>query len=288
MSQRPRWPSGRALTRLTLYRSADGRSLEKIGDIAHSLTSLGLTVHHDQGQDVLLISSMVSLPLALGPTLPPLHSAAVVAITTTDLLHFGARFYSLDDRLAVVDSQIDSVPSGAADSNLELTTWIRTGGLGANPVTLSGVHPVVTAPLNKSGKMGPPSLIFSAAWLADPVRVGPFLYYTAFPPSQRPAVVIARAQDGAYQEISRLEGLTVPHVWRDGARWRLLAHGPGVGGHLTVVERESADGLAWSLPAPVLPFTDIRECESPVAAAFRGGYVLACSARTGSHAARPP
>ncbi len=272
----------RALTRLTLYRSADGDNWEKIGDIAHSLTSLGVSVHHDSGEEVLLISSMVSLPLELGPTMPPLHSAAVVAITSTDLEQFGARFYWLDDRLAVIDSQIDSVPTEGSGARLELTSWIRTGGLGINPVALSGVHPVVLAPLLTGGKLGPPSLIYSAPWLADPVRVGPFLYYTELSPTRAPAVVIAEATDAGYTPISRLEGLTVPHVWRDGARWRLLAHGPGAGRRLTVVQSVSEDGRVWSPPTLVSAFTDTAQCESPVATRFRGGYVLACSARTGN------
>lgn len=262
-----------ALTTLDLYTSPDGAQWRAAGSIAHSLTSLGLTT---VGDEALLITAMVAIPQEFGPRFPRFHSSSVLAITTSDLTQWGARTYWLDQRLSIVDSQIDHTPDG-----LQLTTWVRTGPLGANPVALSGDHPVVVAKMGEKGLFVASPPIWSAPFLADPTPAGPYIYATQLAPGAQPRVLIA-TRDG--QQVGELVGLTVPWVYQVEGAFRLLAHGPWPGGGLGVVEARSADGLSWSTPTPVPGFPDVRACESPVATKFKGQYVLLCSRRVGDHA----
>ncbi|MFN7145065.1 MAG: hypothetical protein ACK4YP_14910, partial [Myxococcota bacterium] len=192
-----------------------------------------------------------------------------------DLATWGVRCWWLDPAVAAVDPQIDAGPDG-----LSVTAWLRTGPEGADPVALGGDHPVFTARLASDGRFVPERPFLAARWLADPMRVGPWVYATALVPGEGHRVVVFGEGPGGWEARARLDGLSVPFVSRDTTGFTMLAHGRDATGSLTVVRLTSPDGLAWSTPV-TLALPAGASCESPVAARFRGRDVLVCSERIG-------
>ncbi len=260
-----------AMTEVWLYGSPDGQGWRPLRWIAHSLTSLGLSETPEGG---LLLTGMVSLPKELGPKFPPFHSSSVVTLTSQDLEQWGARRWWLADRLALVDSHI-AYEAGKP----VLYSWVRTGALGVDPVSLTGDHPVVRAELGDDGLFHAGAPVWSLPAFADPSPMGELLYGTEFILGQVPRVVIGRREAEQYRQVAQLVGVTVPFVWKQDGVYQLLAHGPGPGGRLSLVRAVSTDGLNWIRPKPEPGFADISACESPVATFFKGQYLLFCSRR---------
>lgn len=260
-----------AMTDVWLYSSPDGQSWRPLRWIAHSLTSLGLAETPEGG---LLLTGMVSLPKELGPKFPPFHSSSVVTLTSQDLEHWGARRWWLADRLSLVDSHI-----AYEEGKPVLYSWVRTGALGVDPVSLTGDHPVVRAELGPDGLFQAGRPIWSLPAFADPSPFGDLLYGTEFILGKVPRVLVGRREGGQVRQVAELPGITVPFVWKQDGVVQLLAHGPGPGGRLSLVRAASTDGLNWTRPQPVPGFADISACESPVAIFFRGQNLLFCSRR---------
>lgn len=260
----------RAMTEVWMY-GWDGQSWLPLRWIAHSLTSLGISQRPD---GALVLTGMVSLPKELGPSFPPFHSSSVVTLTSLDGEHWGARRWWLADRLSLVDSHIQW-----EDGRPVLYSWVRTGALGVDPVSLTGDHPVIRAEMKDDGifHAGPP--LWSGPGYADPSPAGELLYGTEFILGRMPKVLIARREAEKVVQVGELPGITVPYVWQENGAWRLLAHGPGPAGRLMLVQAHSADGLSWSRPEAVPGFADISACESPVATESGGHLLLFCSRR---------
>ncbi|MDP2310395.1 MAG: hypothetical protein Q8P18_30540 [Pseudomonadota bacterium] len=260
----------RAMTEVWLY-EWEGEAWRPIRWIAHSLTSLGLG---QSPNGALVLTGMVSLPPELGPSFPLFSSSSVVTLATLDLERWGARTWWLADRLSLVDSHVTW-----ENGEPVLYSWIRTGALGVDPVSLTGDHPVIRATMGDDGVFhaGPP--VWSAAGLADPSPAQDLLYATEFIQGRVPSVRIARREGSRYVPVGELPGITVPYVWEEGGEHHLLAHGPGAEGRLMPVQARSADGVTWTRPEPVPGFTDVSACESPVATVFQGRRLLLCSRR---------
>jgi hypothetical protein len=262
-----------ASVRVRLYRSRDATRWTAGPVIAHSLSSLGITV---AGDGSLLVSATAFPNRAVQARVPHLHGSTVLGLTSRDGARWGLRRWMVDVPLLLVDPHLDHDPRTGA---LRLAAWVRTGALGVDPAAHGGERPVVTARAGEGPWMIADAPPFLAEGFADPAWMGERLAATRLVPGERPEVRIWHRAGGRWSIQATLPDLTVPSPWWDGTRWRVVAQDmrpAGAGGIVEVVE--DAPGL-WSPPRTLEGVPRDPRCESPVVTRWNEDYVLLCSER---------
>jgi hypothetical protein len=263
----------RAAVRVRLYRSSDGDRWQAGPVVAHSLSSLGITV---TGDGALLVSATAFTNRAVQPHVPHLHASTILGLVSRDGVRWGVRRWMVDVPLTVVDPHLDWDATRGA---LRLLAWVRTGAFGVDPAALGGDRPVLTAHDGGTPWMEAEPPAFLAAGVADPAWMGARLATTRLVPGERPSVRIWHRDATGWATQATLPDVTVPSPWWDGTRWRLVAQDMRPEGAGQIVEAVEETPGVWSAPRPVDGVPRSPRCESPVATRWQGGYVLLCSER---------
>jgi hypothetical protein len=255
-----------ALVQVRIYTSADGERWSPGPVVAHSLSSLGLTMVGDEA----LVVSATAFPTArVRRVSSGTDVAPVLLLTTRDLKRWGMRGVLADPPLALVDPQVDRV-----GDRWEITAWTHFGAWGQDPAEVAGERAVVRG-TSADGIVFALAPSGTAPGLADPTVHRGVMHATHV---SRGAPLRAQAWTFAGQERTVLLDVpeaSVPFPWSDGARTRVLMQAPR--GAVWEVLRDGEG--AWSAPRVVQGIPAAPRCESPVAARFRGQYVLLCSER---------